>query len=86
MPSTTKRRRSGRDMEEENKEEEELASALFGAKKTRRTSDMNEVELDNEEDEDQGPSNHRVNAEQHLDDDQVCVERKRMQLDILPDL
>lgn len=63
-------------MAEERIEEEELAASLFGTKKSRREADIEDAATEEDQDEyrDQGPSSRRINAEQHLDDDQVRLE------------
>lgn len=73
MPSSTKRRRSTRDVESEHQEEQDLVASLFGGKKSRKSVPLDfpdELE-DDEVDLQPGPSTHRQNPEQHLDDDKV---------------
>lgn len=75
MPSSTKRRRSTRDVKLEQKEEEDLVASLFGVKKSRRGVST-EVRDELEEDElnlQPGLSTHRQNPEQYLDDDKVSL-------------
>lgn len=78
MPASTKRRRSARDVEKEEREEEDLVASLFGGKKTRRDALQDVYESEDGAEGEAGPSSYRQNTEQYLDDDKVSSTVKRL--------